>query len=147
MSRGPDQLDKPSLIEGSLNQKQGFRRLVDKFNGASTPVRLVSASNKSQFQIIVTSSLLISNIVHSSGSTMMPFPQVNLDITLTELYHMDDHEIDSPHAPVLANAFPSSDLAMTSRYPRNKEYLYQDSEPSKPWSARDQTPLPRIMAC
>ena len=59
---------------------------------------------------------------------------------------MDHHEIDSLHAPVLVNAFPSSDLAMTSRYPRNTKYLYQDSENSKPWSTRDRTRLPRIMA-
>lgn len=76
----------------------------------------------------------------------MSFPRVNLDVTLAELYHMDDHEIDSSHAPVLVNAFPSSDLAMTSRYPRNTKYLYQDSENSKPWSARDRIRLQRIMA-
>ena len=54
---------------------------------------------------------------------MMPFPRVNLDVTLAESYHLDDHEIDSPHAPVLVNAFPSSDLAIKSRYPRNTKYL------------------------
>lgn len=32
---------------------------------------------------------------------MVPFPQVNLDVTLAELCRMDDPEIDSPHAPVL----------------------------------------------
>lgn len=76
----------------------------------------------------------------------MPFSRVKLDVTLAELYHIDDDEIDSPHAPVLVNAFPSSDLAMTSRYPRNTKYLYQDSENSKPWSSSDRTRLPRIMA-
>lgn len=76
----------------------------------------------------------------------MPFPRVNLDVTLAELYHMDDHEIDSSHAPVLVNAFPSSDLAMTSRYPMNTKYLYQDSENCKPWSARDRARLSRVMA-
>lgn len=32
---------------------------------------------------------------------MVPFPQVNSDVTLAELYRMDDHEIDPRHAPVL----------------------------------------------
>lgn len=77
---------------------------------------------------------------------IMPFPQVTLDVTLAELYHMSDHEINSSHAPVLVNAFPSSHLAMTSRYPRNTKYLYQDSESRKPWSAQDRIRLPRIMA-
>ena len=35
---------------------------------------------------------------------------------------------------------------MTSRYPRNTKYLYQDSGNSKPWLARDRTRLTRIMA-
>ena len=76
----------------------------------------------------------------------MPFPQVKLDITLAELYHLDDDESNSHHYPVLVNAFPSSDVAMTSRYPRNTKYVYQDSENSKPWSARDRARLSRVMA-
>ena len=35
----------------------------------------------------------------------MPFPQVNLDVTLAELYPMDDHEFDSSDILVLLMLF------------------------------------------
>ena len=76
----------------------------------------------------------------------MSFSRVNLDVSLAELYHLDDHEINPSHVPVLVNAFPSSDLAMTSKYPRNTKYIYQDSENVKPWSIKDRIRLRRIMA-